>query len=557
MAMDVGILQALKAVKNNPYVQYVGIGLAGLVADKEHRDQQTGAPQRKSKLELMRISAAVCGIELCYAAETAFVSPILLKLGVPASLMTLTWCLSPVLGFFLVPVMGSLSDRCRLRIGRRRPFIIIMSIGIVLGLGLVPNGEALGTLLGDQGNETVRSASGPGYTPPQMNETGASQKSSRDSFLIPSEHFWGIMFTILGVAMLDFSCDACQSPCRAYLLDVSVAEDHSAGLTTFTVMAGAGGSIGYIMGGIDWNSTHFGEILGGHIRVVFSVVLVSFIICIFFTLTSFRETPLSELGSVDPEIRKERSFKYTRFTDEDFSVEENIQEQPRISERRYKETSETANSNFQPTQDSTFHSQAKQSKTDIKTSEPEKCSGLIGIPGNELSPILTTQIEKLTKSQRTMPGFYQSTTKQSSQIPMSNSSNCCDENQMLKDEEKASKECIDALFHGTTKENEEINLYAINCTHKEHNDVLAISDVDAMGKVEISADVTLKTYLKSIIQMPRCMWVLCLCNLLCWMSLVCYSLYFTDFVGRSVWHALVVQDIVVCVCVLSKADVAV
>ena len=100
--------------------------------------------RRKTKLQLIRLSAAVCGIELCYAAETAFVSPILLKLGVPVSLMTLVWCLSPVLGFFLVPVMGSLSDRCPLALGRRRPFILVMSVGIVVGLVCVPNGEAIG-----------------------------------------------------------------------------------------------------------------------------------------------------------------------------------------------------------------------------------------------------------------------------------------------------------------------------------------------------------------------------------------------------------------------------
>ena len=106
--------------------------------------QDIGGQQRKTKVQLIRLSAAVCGIELCYAAETAFVSPILLKLGVPVSLMTMIWCLSPVLGFFLVPFMGSLSDRCPLALGRRRPFILVMSVGIVLGLVLVPNGEALG-----------------------------------------------------------------------------------------------------------------------------------------------------------------------------------------------------------------------------------------------------------------------------------------------------------------------------------------------------------------------------------------------------------------------------
>jgi len=36
--------------------------------------------------------------------------------------------------------------------------------------------------------------------------------------------------------------------------------------------------------------------------------------------------------------------------------------------------------------------------------------------------------------------------------------------------------------------------------------------------------------------MPRFLIVLCLTNLFCWASLVCYSLYFTDFVGQSVYH---------------------
>ena len=55
---------------------------------------------------------------------------------------------------------------------------------------------------------------------------------------------------------------------------------------------------------------------------------------------------------------------------------------------------------------------------------------------------------------------------------------------------------------------------------------------------EMSAEAslgTLKQYLWSILYMPNSMRVLCLCNLFCWMSLVCYSLYFTDFVGEAVF----------------------
>ena len=105
---------------------------------------------------MVTISAAVMGIEFAYAAETAFVSPTLLKIGVSQSHMTLIWCLSPLVGFFLTPILGSLSDRCKSALGRRRPFIILLSIGVVLGLLLVPNGKDLGKLMGDKYYDKVR-----------------------------------------------------------------------------------------------------------------------------------------------------------------------------------------------------------------------------------------------------------------------------------------------------------------------------------------------------------------------------------------------------------------
>ena len=46
---------------------------------------------------------------------------------------------------------------------------------------------------------------------------------------------------------------------------------------------------------------------------------------------------------------------------------------------------------------------------------------------------------------------------------------------------------------------------------------------------------TFTQYLWSIIYMPSSLRILCLTNLFCWMSLVCFSLYFTDFVGEAVF----------------------
>jgi solute carrier family 45 protein 1/2/4 len=181
------------------------------------------------------------GIEFAYASETAFVSPTLLKIGVQHQHMTLVWALSPIVGFFLTPILGSLSDRCNHPMGRRRPFIILLSIGVLLGLLLVPNGEDLGYRMGDYyeqrlANETAGNSTRvlPHRTTAIDSDEGLSEMLTVES----SSHSWGIFFTILGTVLLDFDADACQSPARAYLLDVTQAEDHARGLSTFTIMAG-------------------------------------------------------------------------------------------------------------------------------------------------------------------------------------------------------------------------------------------------------------------------------------------------------------------------------
>ncbi|RNA16067.1 proton-associated sugar transporter A-like [Brachionus plicatilis] len=242
--------------------------------------------RRKTKLELICISLIVFGIEICYAAETAFVSPILQKIGIPIEYTSMVWGLSPIIGFFACPILGSLSDECHLPLGRRRPFIILYSIGIMIGLILTGYGHVIGNFFSN-GSDNI------------------------NTFVI--------ILTIIGVVLLDFNCDACQSPARAYLIDVSQESDHSVGLSTFTVMAGAGGCIGYVLGGIPWNflnnqvtekkmillendtwinRTEFvtqGDIAYSHKQILFSMVAVIYVICAFISLTSFKEIPLDSL----------------------------------------------------------------------------------------------------------------------------------------------------------------------------------------------------------------------------------------------------------------------
>lgn len=398
--------------------------------------------RRKSRYELTKISAAVMGIEFSYAAETAFVSPTLLKIGVAHEHMTLIWCLSPLVGFFLTPILGSLSDRCRSPLGRRRPFIILLSIGVVLGLILVPNGKDFGKLLGDRypledalKQQKVLSESDHDYE--EIKDEWGHQKNASNILQDETEqpgyfhHPWGVFFTILGTVLLDFDADACQSPSRAYLLDVTLPEDHAIGLSTFTIMAGLGGSLGYVMGAIDWGV--IGVMLGGHVRAVFFVVLIIFILCVFVTLHSFREIPLDILTQPVPKTR--------------WSVVGNN----KYDELDTLETEETL-TEYGATED-TGQTELRNGNS-VRQGNGDKQNG----SGKQLH-------------------VQQTSVSQASPVPVDN-----------------------------------------------YNDEGTAATV-----------ASLKQYLLSIVYMPYSLKILCLTNLFCWMSLVCYSLYFTDFVGEAVF----------------------
>lgn len=68
--------------------------------------------------------------------------------GLPEQYYSLTWFLSPVLGLMFTPLIGSASDRCTLRWGRRRPFILALCIGTLIGVALFLNGSLIGEFVG-------------------------------------------------------------------------------------------------------------------------------------------------------------------------------------------------------------------------------------------------------------------------------------------------------------------------------------------------------------------------------------------------------------------------
>ncbi|GAB1289276.1 Proton-associated sugar transporter A [Apodemus speciosus] len=218
-------------------------------------------PQR-TFWELLFNGCILFGIEFSYAMETAYVTPVLLQMGLPDQLYSLVWFISPILGFLLQPLLGAWSDRCTSRFGRRRPFILVLAIGALLGLSLLLNGRDIGMALADTA----------------------------------TNHKWGILLTVCGVVLMDFSADSADNPSHAYMMDVCGPVDQDRGLNIHALMAGLGGGFGYVVGGIHWDKTSFGRALGGQLRVIYVFTAITLSVTTVLTLISIPERPLRPLG---------------------------------------------------------------------------------------------------------------------------------------------------------------------------------------------------------------------------------------------------------------------
>ncbi|XP_041816757.1 proton-associated sugar transporter A isoform X2 [Chelmon rostratus] len=215
-------------------------------------------PPRRTFQELLFNGCILFGIEFSYAMETAYVTPVLLQMGLPDQFYSLVWFISPILGFLVQPLIGAWSDRCTSRFGRRRPFIFALAIGALVGLSLVLNGRDIGGALADTA----------------------------------SNHKWGIVLTVCGVVLMDFSADSADNPSHAYMMDVCSPEDQDRGLNIHALLAGLGGGFGYIVGGINWDQTQFGRSMGGQLRVIYMFTSVTLVIATAMTLMSIPERPL-------------------------------------------------------------------------------------------------------------------------------------------------------------------------------------------------------------------------------------------------------------------------
>ena len=96
--------------------------------------------------------------------------------------------------------------------------------------------------------------------------------------LIFQKPFIAISLVGIGVTFLDFSADSCDSPLRAYLLDVCCTKDQDTGLNIHAFLGGVGASFGYVLAALVHNE-----------QTLYFIAASIFIVCLISTMTAAHE----------------------------------------------------------------------------------------------------------------------------------------------------------------------------------------------------------------------------------------------------------------------------
>ncbi|XP_043108797.1 solute carrier family 45 member 3 [Puntigrus tetrazona] len=225
--------------------------------------------------QLFLINALTCGLEVCLAAGTIYIPPMLLEAGVEERFMTMVLAVGPVLGLIVVPLIGSASDSLRNKYGRRRPFIWVLCTGVLLGLLIIPQTSTLVTLLTKQ-----------------------------------QRHWLEVPLLVLAICLMEFCGQACFTPLEALVSDLFPGEEESRkAFSVYSLMLSLGGCIGYLLPAVDWTASDTVVYLGGQEAFIYVVLTIIFLACLMGTaFISEEQTGRERL--VEPEVfRRHENLK--------------------------------------------------------------------------------------------------------------------------------------------------------------------------------------------------------------------------------------------------------
>ncbi|KAK7301062.1 hypothetical protein RJT34_11918 [Clitoria ternatea] len=166
--------------------------------------------------QLLRVASVASGIQFGWALQLSLLTPYVQQLGIPHQWASIIWLCGPISGLFVQPLVGHMSDRCTSRFGRRRPFIVVGAVAIVVAVVIIGYAADIGWLLGD------------------------------------SEDFrpYAITVFVIGFWILDVANNVTQGPCRALLGDLTSKDPRRTRVANayYSLFMAVGNILGYATG---------------------------------------------------------------------------------------------------------------------------------------------------------------------------------------------------------------------------------------------------------------------------------------------------------------------
>ncbi len=92
---------------------------------------------------ILQMNLGFLGLQFSFGLQQSNMGPIYSYLGADEGAMPLLWLAGPMTGLFVQPLIGSMSDRTRSRLGRRTPYFLIGAVLCSLCLFAMPYSQAL------------------------------------------------------------------------------------------------------------------------------------------------------------------------------------------------------------------------------------------------------------------------------------------------------------------------------------------------------------------------------------------------------------------------------
>ncbi|KAJ2844916.1 hypothetical protein J3B02_004825, partial [Coemansia erecta] len=236
-----------------------------------------GERKPMSMWQMLSMTVLLAGIQFVWTVELGYGTPYLLSLGLSKPLMTLVWMAGPLSGLVIQPVVGRLSDRCRSKMGRRRPFIIGGGAFVVASVVAIAYAREMAVFLAQvfQLGET-------------MGDPAGTPNPAYNAFVTRVS----IALAVIGFYVLDFSINTSQACARALALDIPPLEQQDMANAYAGRMLNLGSVTGYMVGFLDlrtlvpWKTA-------SQMQALCLIATIVFMITIVWTCIAVREEPLA------------------------------------------------------------------------------------------------------------------------------------------------------------------------------------------------------------------------------------------------------------------------